>query len=142
MMDQNRMASTQEQPGSTVDPVCGMLVDPDSAAAHVRYQGQDYHFCSSSCAEKFRSNPSTYLNPPGNEETSTQTSHGYSGTVYTCPMHPEVELPGPGACPKCGMALEPCTVTLENEQEDTELKDMAGKLWISIALTIPLVVVA
>ncbi len=149
MMIDDRTESVQEQPSSrdiepaelTKDPVCGMLLDPSNVAAHAQHQGQDYYFCSPSCAQKFRNDPAVYLNPPEKETASTKARHAQSSAVYTCPMHPEVETLGPGACPKCGMALEPLTITLDDD-EDPELKDMTIKLWISVALTIPLVIVA
>ena len=87
------------------DPVCGMQVDPAKAAGTSQYQGQTYHFCSQGCTDKFRVSPATYLAPPA---TRNLTSDPHGDTrEFTCPMDPEVRLIGPGACPKCGMALEP-----------------------------------
>ena len=85
------------------DPVCGMTVDPHRAAGTEVYNGVTYAFCSPHCLEKFRADPAQYVTP-------AHDTHGgapVAGTVYTCPMHPEVRQEGPGACPRCGMALEP-----------------------------------
>lgn len=87
---------------AAVDPVCGMSVEPLNAAGSYELDGQTYYFCSQGCLEKFESNPHKVLHPSEHEEESMP-----AGTVYTCPMHPEVEQIGPGSCPKCGMALEP-----------------------------------
>lgn len=96
------------------DPVCGMSVNPESAAGFYEYEGKSYHFCSASCLEKFRREPEKYL------AHSSHTAAGHYQLVqlridektnlYTCPMHPEVRKQGPGSCPKCGMALEPLEV--------------------------------
>jgi P-type Cu+ transporter len=87
-----------------VDPVCGMTVDADTAVGTVRYKGTDYYFCNPSCLERFQASPETYLTPsshaaPVDEAERRQT--------YLCPMDPDIRQQGPGACPKCGMALEP-----------------------------------
>jgi Cu+-exporting ATPase len=86
-----------------VDPVCGMSILPSDAVGHVDYEGATYHFCSQSCLDRFRASPETYLSPKAAER---QHAHGDT-REYTCPMDPEVRQIGPGACPKCGMALEP-----------------------------------
>src|SRR5512143_2891965 len=85
------------------DPVCGMRVATDSALSY-RYGGKTYRFCSNPCLEKFKAEPARYLRETTEPKTSEQAT---PGTVYTCPMHPEIRQGGPGACPKCGMALEP-----------------------------------
>ncbi len=99
------------------DPVCGMEVDPGTAEHKVDHNGQSYFFCCSHCLEKFRTEPARYLTPSGQELTDSSQAHGVvSGPadahgVYTCPMDPEVRQQGPGPCPKCGMALEPDTIS-------------------------------
>jgi Cu+-exporting ATPase len=92
-----------------VDPVCGMKIDPEKASSKQDYEGQTYYFCGRSCAEKFKENPASFLTskPKQSPEQSPTTEAG----GYTCPMHPEVHKDGPGDCPKCGMALEPETMT-------------------------------
>ena len=94
------------------DPVCGMKVDEKSAAATRVHQGNAFYFCSARCADKFDANPGAYLNqaePAHTHKPTATTGGGHSAhkpaAGYTCPMHPEVRQPGPGACPKCGMAL-------------------------------------
>lgn len=139
------------------DPVCGMDVDPASAADTVNFNGTEYHFCSTHCAKKFRADPSAYADDSPNEHTSgdhsccshgddagekkkSKSSNGHSqrtDVVYTCPMHPEVRQIGPGDCPKCGMALEPLDATAE--QGDSELRDISRRFWIATGFTAPLV---
>src|SRR3954470_2231675 len=90
-----------------IDPVCGMTVDPATARASHVHDGQTYYFCCTHCLDKFRADPQRYLGrSPGGEAPPT-TEAPAPGTVYTCPMHPEVRQDHPGACPKCGMGLEP-----------------------------------
>jgi Cu+-exporting ATPase len=99
------------------DPVCGMQVAEDSEYRHL-HDGRKYLFCSGSCHDKFVASPDKYLNPEETVSTAESGSPGYCAddtcdtdtTLYTCPMHPEVQKTGPGACPKCGMALEPVGV--------------------------------
>ena len=89
------------------DPVCGMTVDPAKVAGREDYNGATYYFCGQSCTAKFRADPEKYLQP---RPVSSQAAEKQeTAAAYTCPMHPEVEQDGPGACPKCGMALEPST---------------------------------
>ena len=91
------------------DPVCGMNVDPSAAAATVSHIGKTYYFCSRGCAEKFQTDAARYLsgNVTSTKTTSPATSAASSKTVYVCPMDPEIRQDRAGACPKCGMALEP-----------------------------------
>ena len=120
-------------PLEAVDPVCGMTVDRSSASTH-RVGEEAYYFCSSGCREKFAANPGQYLKPaPG----QLPQKPAVAGTVWTCPMHPEIRRDEPGACPICGMALEPLAPSAE-EGENAELKDMTRRFWISVVLTVPL----
>src|SRR5688500_9821925 len=89
-----------------VDPVCGMIVDPGNAAGSTTYKGRTYYFCATHCLRKFEADPERYLSGKPAPEAPP-------GAVYTCPMHPEVISEHSGPCPKCGMALEPQTVTLD-----------------------------
>ena len=89
------------------DPVCGMTVDPAKVAGREDYNGATYYFCGQSCTAKFRADPEKYLQP--RPVSSQAAAKQETAAAYTCPMHPEVEQDGPGACPKCGMALEPST---------------------------------
>ncbi len=136
------------------DVVCGMQVDPQKAAAHTTYRGKECFFCCSGCLKKFENDPERYLQskPPSSPVMHGQlvTLGGVSsspvsapptnaqGTEYTCPMHPEVRQIGPGACPKCGMALEPTEAT--GESDDGELRDMRRRFWICVVLTVPFTV--
>ena len=86
------------------DPVCGMTVDPKSASNKTEYKGKTYYFCCEHCLEKFRANPENFV------EGKAEKKPAPAGAVYICPMDPEVREDKPGACPKCGMALEPATV--------------------------------
>jgi P-type Cu+ transporter len=94
----------KERPAESTftDPVCGMSVDPETAAGSVKHEGETYYFCSDHCLKKFKLNPDLVLHPPDTDGSSSIST----GATYTCPMDPEVEQDGPGACPKCGMALE------------------------------------
>src|SRR5688572_15112321 len=116
----------------TTDPVCGMTVDPASAAGHVDYKGKTYHFCSQHCVHAFKANPEKFL--AGKAKTEQR-----SDAEYTCPMHPEIVQVGPGSCPKCGMALVPMEGAAE---DDAELRDLTRRLWVSAILSVPLVVLA
>jgi Cu+-exporting ATPase len=99
------------------DPICGMNVNPSTAAGSYVYEGQTYYFCSSLCLEKFRSEPLKYLKGSaegrvtGKPSLLTPAVPGATGREYVCPMDPEIKKEGPGACPKCGMALEPRVVS-------------------------------
>ena len=117
-----------------IDPVCGMTVDPASAAGTHRHDGKDYYFCSTGCVAKFKADPQKYLDPRESKDQPLDVE-------YTCPMHPEIVQIGPGSCPKCGMALEPVEVSLE-DVEDPELIDMRRRFWISAALTLPIFILA
>jgi Cu+-exporting ATPase len=94
-------------PAEVVDPVCGMTIDPADAVGQVRHRGQTYYFCNRSCVERFQADPDSFLNP---EPRDAEVSSGHADRDYTCPMDPDVRQKGPGACPKCGMALEPVDV--------------------------------
>src|SRR6185369_2092835 len=127
-----------------IDPVCGMTVDPEHAAGSVEYQGKTYYFCSTHCVHRFRENPEAFLNKPDVNKPDVQPigitrqapAKAKPDQKYTCPMHPEIIRDGPGSCPICGMALEPLTVSLE-EEENHELIDMTHRLWIAVLAAIP-----
>ena len=115
------------------DPVCGMTVPVDSPHQHM-HDGEVHRFCSSECRDKFAGDPDRYLGPSEHPAEAAPT-----GTIYTCPMHPEVEQVGPGDCPKCGMALEPRGGPSEDD-DNPELRDMTRRFWFAAALSIPLVI--
>jgi Cu+-exporting ATPase len=122
------------------DPVCGMMVEEGKEAGKHSHQGHEYYFCSKGCLKKFEDDPQTYLNAHGHPEKGKRNPEGPKDAIYTCPMHPEVEQVGPGSCPKCGMALEPKEVSLE-EEDTTELDDMTRRFWIAAVLTLPVFLV-
>ena len=145
-----------------LDPVCGMMVDPDRAAGHVDHNGATYYFCSKSCVAKFSANPEKYL--AGAREAmhapiqiggikkgvvvvpspqSPVPSQSPVATRWTYPMHPEVIRDKPGACPKCGMALEPMLDDVSAADVDApnpELVDMTRRFWIGVVCTAPVFV--
>jgi Cu+-exporting ATPase len=167
------MNQSTETATAVIDPVCGMKIDPARAAASSDYGGRTIYFCSPSCKTKFDASPAAYLG----EEKPPVAAPTPAGTTYVCPMDPEVRQDRPGACPKCGMALEPeltaatatktewtcpmhpeivrdgpgscpiCGMALEPrsvqvEDDNPELRDMARRFWVSAALTVPLVLFA
>ncbi len=117
------------------DPVCGMSVDPHTARHRAEHDGHPYHFCSARCREKFVADPAAYLG----ERTPAPAAP--AGTIYTCPMHPEVQQVGPGDCPKCGMALEPMMPSLD-EDGGSELDAMTRRFWSLLVLTMPVFALA
>ena len=150
--------SAPNAPAAVIDPVCGMTVDPARARHSYVYGTTPYYFCSAGCREKFAAEPSAWLargpkgmphtaqplkirGPRVKSEAPTGASPLAEDIEYTCPMHPEIVRRGPGACPICGMALEPRTMTAE-VPENHELREMTRRLWAAAALTVPLLAVA
>ncbi len=121
-------------PTEVLDPVCGMTIAPDDAVGHIEYKGQLYYFCNDSCLEQFRADPARFVDP---DRKQARVAARDPEAEYTCPMHPEIRQTGPGACPICGMALEPVAITLE-EQPNEELDDMTRRFRWSLALTAPI----
>ncbi|HWS78240.1 MAG TPA: heavy metal translocating P-type ATPase [Thermomonas sp.] len=115
----------------TIDPVCGMTVDPATAkGGAAEHAGHTYHFCNPKCREKFVADPQRYLAP-----AAALATEAPAGTIYTCPMHPEIRQQGPGTCPLCGMALEPEMPSLEDE-DNPELRDFSRRFWWTLPLTL------
>jgi Cu+-exporting ATPase len=146
------------------DPVCGMMVDPQKPAGKVLHADQTYYFCSKGCAQKFENDPEKFLAAPGTAGMGSDPHAAHqqhtlpaspipvsSDTVsraatakqvrYTCPMDPEIVQIGPGTCPKCGMALEPMDALAEVET-DPEYDSMLRRLWVSAALSLPVLYLA
>jgi P-type Cu+ transporter len=150
------------------DPVCGMSVDPQKAAAKVEHAGKTYFFCAPGCARRFEKEPEKYLraiqaaadgsalvaapiskpslvssaSPAPQKSSAAIASEKRGETVrYTCPMHPEIVQLGPGSCPICGMALEPMDVFAEVEA-DPEYDSMRRRFWVSAALSLPVLLLA
>lgn len=137
------------------DPVCGMHVDPATSEHRLEQDRRAYYFCSAHCRAKFGADPHAYLHGPRDDGHGHGHGHGHGQTdagssavsaassdqaiEWTCPMHPEIRRPGPGSCPICGMALEPVTVTAESGP-NPELADMSRRFWISVGLSLVVVV--
>ncbi len=119
------------------DPVCGMMVDRATARHFTKHEGEKFYFCSAGCKAKFEAEPSACLD--GNKPSPKPVP---KGTLYTCPMHPEVISDHPGDCPKCGMALEPAGIPAAAEGPNPELTDFTRRLWISAALSLPLLAIS
>jgi P-type Cu+ transporter len=117
---------------NVLDPVCGMSVDPATSKHRFEHQGETFHFCSAGCRTKFAADPAKYLDKRKPEPALP------AGTIYTCPMHPEIRQLGPGSCPICGMALEPEVASLDSGP-NPELADMTRRFWIGLVLTAPVV---
>jgi P-type Cu+ transporter len=183
------MSGTMHPAPNTVrDPVCGMYVEPAGARGSAEFQGKTYYFCSPRCVERFKAEPGKYLapNPPKTQmvqigimpqkpiaQSASQQQETGKGTVtyvcpmdpevreskpgacpkcgmalepeaveYTCPMHPEIVRNGPGNCPICGMALEPRVTAGVHEEDDSELRSMQRRLWVGVGLSIPLLAIS
>ena len=121
--------------GKVIDPVCGMTVDPAKTPHHAHHHGKEYHFCGNGCRTKFEADPEKYLKPK--QERAAEVVP--EGTIYTCPMHPEIRKVGPGSCPICGMALEPEVFSADNEP-NPELADFTRRLWIGGLFALPVVI--
>ena len=134
----SRQHPPQPPAAAAHDPVCGMAVDPGTAAYRAEHAGRGYFFCSARCREKFIAAPARYLaaSPPA------AASPAKAGEVlWTCPMHPQIVRNEPGACPICGMALEPMTPAAGGT-ENPELREMTRRFRVGVALSIPLLAIA
>ncbi|MFC3100784.1 heavy metal translocating P-type ATPase [Altererythrobacter lauratis] len=130
------------EPTIVTDPVCGMKVDTRTAEHTHQLGSTTYYFCSSRCLDRFKADPDRFLNPAASDPAVTHPAmaalpQAAAGTIWTCPMHPEIRRDEPGTCPICGMALEPLEPTLE-EGPNPELIDMNRRFWVSALFTVPL----
>ena len=114
---------------AVTDPVCGMQVDAEASFLTADHKDTTYHFCSARCRERFIAEPARYLS----SEPLTPEAPAPSGIIYTCPMHPQIRQEGPGACPICGMALDPEIPTLEDEG-NPEFRDFTSRFWWTLPL--------
>ncbi len=133
------MSHDHSAPAALKDPVCGMTVKPDSPH-RAEVEGTQYAFCSAGCRTKFIADPHKYLHR--DREPAQAATPAPKGTIYTCPMHPEIRQDHPGTCPKCGMALEPLMPALEGDEENPELADFRRRFWWTLPLTIAVFVLA
>ncbi len=131
-MVEHAHATHQECSHNVKDPVCGMTVDPAASEYAAEHGGERYHFCSGHCLAKFTADPERYLTGEVAQTAALE------GTLYTCPMHPEIVQEGPGSCPLCGMALEPMGVPAADEGPNPELVDFKRRFLIGALLTVPL----
>jgi len=115
---------------TAIDPVCGMKVDPVSSKQQAEFDATTYHFCSARCHDRFVADPTRYLSP----QPQAPAAPAVSGAVYTCPMHPQIRQDHPGACPICGMALEPELPSLQ-EDDNPELRDFSRRFWWTLPLS-------
>lgn len=135
-MDLASTTTSSVSPTSVIDPVCGMTVTEQSQH-RLEHEGRPYYFCSAKCKGKFAAEPLQYTRSAQSsqpaESTSPQTA-AVAGTIYTCPMHPEIRQDHPGSCPKCGMTLEPMLPSL-NDDDNPELRDFQRRFWWTLPLT-------
>src|SRR6185437_2461234 len=120
------------------DPVCGMSVNPATAKWRLERQGEQHYFCSQKCRDRFAADPLKYSEA---REKHLPRATSATGSLWTCPMHPEILRAGPGSCPLCGMALEPLDGGGTGEA-NPELRDMTRRFWVSLILSLPLFFVA
>ncbi|HEY6973869.1 MAG TPA: heavy metal translocating P-type ATPase, partial [Nitrospiraceae bacterium] len=135
------MPTASPQSVGEIDPVCGMTVQPATAAGSYKHQGTTYYFCSKSCLEKFRSNPQSYLTPPDQRAPHIASASSGGAVEYICPMDPEVVESKPGACRICGMALEPKMIVLDGAR-NPELDDMTRRFWLCLGPAIIMMIIA
>jgi Cu+-exporting ATPase len=124
-----------------LDPVCGMTIEEEDAAGSVVHEGTTYFFCNPSCLEQFRADPTAFLTTTPSQRAAQTAAEAGPDVEYTCPMHPEIVRAEAGACPICGMALEPRTITL-TDRPNPELADMTRRFWIALVLGAPVFVAA
>src|SRR5574337_2219299 len=122
--DHGGAAAESTPQGQVTDPVCGMKVDPHTAKHQAGHAGHTYYFCGARCREKFGADPRAFL------QGKAAAKPVPAGTMYPCPMHPEVQQVGPGSCPQCGMALEPMMPSLDQD-DGGELVAMTRRFWRS-----------
>lgn len=136
--DDTTLATAATTVVHSIDPVCGMRIDPNVTQHHAELAKRTYHFCSAGCRTKFLADPQKYI---GASETNVKSAKAMSASdvIYTCPMHPQIRQIGPGHCPICGMTLEPETVTAATGA-NPELVNMTRRFWVGLVLAVPVVV--
>jgi len=138
---ESQQRSVSTPPTVMKDPVCGMMV-PTDAPLRTTFEGETYVFCNPRCRDRFTADPGKYVHKaPTAEPRTTPPTMPAARTEWTCPMHPQIVRDQPGSCPICGMALEPRSVSLEQE-ENPELRAMTRRFWVGVALSVPLMLIA
>ena len=132
--DQDGVSKAVAEDLMVKDPVCGMLVNPSTAEHKATFGGRTYYFCSKGCQSKFTASPESFVNA-----ADPKPGKAPAGTIWTCPMHPEIRRDAPGSCPICGMALEPEMPSVDSAPSP-ELVDMTRRFWIGSALAVPVFV--
>lgn len=128
---------TTDQPNIAIDPICGMKVDTATAKWTHVHEGETCYFCGKGCREKFIAKHA----PVGSEPPPVAPVA--AGTIFVCPMHPEIRQTGPGDCPICGMPLEPDMPSADGDNAaEEEFRGMSRRLWVSAALSLPLLVLS
>lgn len=127
-------AQTKEQQTAGIDPVCGMTVELGKGKPSFAYKDVDYHFCSTKCHHRFEADPFFYVSG----DNKRKVANAPANAQYTCPMDPEIVQDDPGACPICGMALEPMSGL--SDEPNHELIDFTRRLWVSVMAAIPLLI--
>lgn len=130
--------SDQNVIATAIDPVCGMTVDTSAGKPHHEHGGETYHFCGQGCCDRFAGDPPHYLSGAHLEAAANAPA----GTMFTCPMDPEVIQEGPGSCPVCGMALEPMGIPPADAGPNPELVDFTRRFIVGAILGVPLVAVS
>lgn len=124
--------------GKVTDPVCGMSVTLGKGKPSLNYKGEEYHFCSPKCHDKFEADPYFYVSGNSSKKNLMEAERSAKSALYTCPMHPEIVQEGPGTCPICGMALEPQSGV--SDEPNHELVDFTRRLWVSALAAVPLLI--
>ena len=132
------LAQSADTSQTVRDPVCGMLIDPESVAARLERAGETFHFCSTHCRDRFLADSGRYLAPM---EQAPAHESAEADVIYVCPMHPEARQVGPGSCPICGMVLEPELASADTGPS-AELVDMTRRFWVGVVLSAPVLVIA
>lgn len=138
------MQDTEIQPnqtgeaGKVTDPVCGMSVTLGKGKPSLKYKGEEFHFCSPKCHDKFEADPYFYVSGNSRKKKAKEAEQSAKGALYTCPMHPQIVQEGPGTCPICGMALEPQSGV--SDEPNHELVDFTRRLWVSALAAVPLLI--
>jgi P-type Cu+ transporter len=138
MQDTAVQPDQNQETGTETDPVCGMSVALGKGKPTLSYKGHDYHFCSPKCHDRFDADPFFYVSGNAEMKKALEADRSAVGTLFTCPMDPEIVQEGPGTCPICGMALEPMSGV--SDEPNHELIDFTRRLWVSALAAIPLLI--